>query len=144
MNRNSFSQKGKTMNDSQLIQAARQARNRSLAPYSKFHVGAALMTKSGKIYTGCNIESSSYGLTICAERVAMFKALSEGESEFEKIVITSDAEQLCSPCGACRQILWDYAENLIVILVNDSDDCEKISLKSLLPRAFEVDILKNR
>jgi cytidine deaminase len=131
------------MNPLQLIQAARAARAFAQARYSHFHVGAALLTKSGKIYTGCNVESSSFGLTICAERVALFKALSEGETEFEKIAIISDASQLCPPCGACRQVLWDYAKNILVILANDENEYEEISLKILLPKAFEENFLNH-
>jgi cytidine deaminase len=126
-----------------LIQAARAARTMAQARYSHFRVGAALLTKSGKIFTGCNVESSSFGLTICAERVALFKALSEGETEFEKIAITSDASRLCPPCGACRQVLWDYAKNISVILVNDENQFEEFSLAQLLPEAFEENFLQH-
>lgn len=131
------------MNDRQLIQAAREARAFAQARYSRFRVGAALLTKTGKVYTGCNVESSSFGLTICAERVALFKALSEGETEFEVIAIISDAADLCPPCGACRQVLWDYAQNISVLLANDEDKYEKISLGQLLPKAFEDNFLNH-
>jgi len=125
----------------QLIAAARHAKTMSRAPYSHFHVGAALLAASGKIYEGCNIESSSYGLTCCAERVAIFKALSEGEKEFESIVVSADTEEFCSPCGACRQVLWDYARNLKVILVNAKGATRTFALQELLPEAFDDRLL---
>src|SRR5947209_4370861 len=91
-----------------LIAKAAEAREKALAPYSGFRVGAALRMKDGRIYTGCNIENVSYGLSICAERVALWKALSDGALEFEEMAIVTDAEALTSPCGACRQLLWEY------------------------------------
>ena len=126
----------------ELIQAARDAREKSLAIYSGFRVGAALETADGKIYQGCNIESSSYSLTICAERVALFKALSEGERKFTRLVLTADSPQLCPPCGACRQVLWDFAPNLTIIMVNDNDEAKTFPLRDLLPKAFDMHFLK--
>lgn len=125
-----------------LFQAARDAREKSLAIYSGFRVGAALETADGKIYQGCNIESSSYSLTICAERVALFKALSDGEREFTRLVLTADSPQLCPPCGACRQVLWDYAPNLTIIMINNNDETKTVPLAELLPEAFDMHFLK--
>lgn len=124
-----------------LLAAAQQAKTRACAPYSRFYVGAALLTASGKIYEGCNIESSSFGLTCCAERVALYKALSEGEKEFERIVVCAETEEFCSPCGACRQVLWDYAKNIDVILMNASGATKTLSLRELLPEAFDDRLL---
>ena len=130
------------MDINELIAIAQQARGKSLAVYSNFHVGAALLASSGKIYSGFNIESSSYGLTICAERVALFKALSEGERHFEKLSIVSDSSRLCPPCGACRQVLWDWARPLTIILANNRGEFKEIPLQILLPHAFEENYLK--
>lgn len=120
----------------ELIARAVAAQQRAYAPYSQFRVGAALETKAGKIYTGCNIEISSYGLTICAERVAMFKAISEGETEFKQIAVKSDTDDFCSPCGACRQVLFDFAPDLTVVLVNADNATQETSMRHLLPDAF--------
>jgi len=128
------------MTDSQkvqkLIQEAKKSQKYSAAKYSQFKVGAAITTKSGRIYGGCNVESSSYGLTICAERVALTKAISEGESDFESIAIVGPKDEYCSPCGACRQLLHDYAPDLEIILTNNSD-IKIFKLQELLPHAFE-------
>lgn len=125
-----------------LVNAAQQAQRQALAPYSNFHVGAALETAAGKIYTGCNIESSSYGLTCCAERVAMFKALSEGEREFKRLAVAAETEEFCTPCGACRQVLWDYGQNLEIICVNKHGARHVLPLRDLLPEAFDEHFLK--
>lgn len=125
----------------ELIDVARHAKTRAYARYSHFHVGAALRAKSGKVYSGCNIESSSYGLTCCAERVALFKALSEGETEFEQIVVCADTAEFCSPCGACRQVLWDYARGLEITLVNAAGATRSFALRELLPEAFDERLL---
>jgi len=114
----------------------KEIREKAIAPYSKFRVGAVLSTKKGKKFTGQNIESSSYGLTICAERVALFKALSEGEHEFQQISILSDARDFCPPCGACRQVLMDFAPDIQVVLYNEQGKKVVYSLKDLLPDAF--------
>ncbi|MBC8043765.1 MAG: cytidine deaminase [Rhizobacter sp.] len=116
--------------------------HRAIAPYSNFKVGAALRTKAGKIYTGHNIESSSYSLTVCAERVAMFKALSEGERVFDSIAIVASSGDLCPPCGACRQVLSDFAENLTVVLSDAHGHHETHSLSNLLPLSFSGKNLK--
>lgn len=128
----------------QLMSAAIQAKTQAIAPYSNFHVGAAIETAEGKIYTGCNIESSSYGLTCCAERVAIFKALSEGERAFTRIAVAADTEEFCTPCGACRQVLWDYGRNLAIICINKNGAMEKTALKNLLPEAFDDHLLKTK
>ncbi|MCI0698008.1 cytidine deaminase [candidate division KSB1 bacterium] len=125
-----------------LITAAQQAKVQALATYSNFRVGAALETATGKIYTGCNIESSSYGLTCCAERVAIFKALSEGERDFIRISVAADTEEFCTPCGACRQVLWDYAKNLEILCINKHGALHTIQLRDLLPEAFDDHLLK--
>ncbi len=130
------------MTRGELIQEAIEAQKGAIATYSHFNVGAALLTKSGKVYKGINIESSSYSLTICAERVALFKALSEGERDFDSIAIVADADELCPPCGACRQVLWDFAPDLKVILANKKGDLKEYGLRELLPAAFDQNFLK--
>lgn len=125
--------------DDQLIAAARAAREHAHAPFSKFRVGAAVRTKSGRIFSGCNIESASYGLTLCAERVAIFKALSEGERphDFDAIAIVTDTDALTPPCGACRQIIWEFCGDIPVILSNLLAKIERERSLSLLPRPFD-------
>ena len=120
----------------ELIRSATKARKFSRAKYSDFSVGAAILTRDGEVITGCNVESSSFGLTICAERVALTKALSEGKSNFTHIAVIGPNEDYCPPCGACRQLLYDYAPEIEVIL-SKTDDIKIISLKDLLPLAFE-------
>ncbi|MEK7241673.1 MAG: cytidine deaminase, partial [Planctomycetota bacterium] len=97
----------------ELIKKAIEAREKSYSPYSHFKVGAALKTTSGKVYAGTNVENASYGLTVCAERVAVYKAVSEGEREFEALAVFTEADELTPPCGACRQVLWEFSKNLI-------------------------------
>jgi cytidine deaminase len=128
--------------DNQLIETAKAARLQSVAPFSNFLVGAALQTKAGKVYTGCNVESASYGLTVCAERVAIWKALSEGEREFTDLVIVADTETLTPPCGTCRQIIWEFAKHAKIVLVNLRGRREEMSIEDLLPRAFDARFLK--
>jgi len=125
-----------------LIESAKQARQRAFAPYSNFKVGAAVRTKSGKIFTGCNVESASYGLTVCAERVAIWKAVSEGETEFEQIAVVADTEELTPPCGACRQIIWEFCGDVPVTFANLKGKTETVPMKELLPRAFDTKFLK--
>jgi cytidine deaminase len=125
-----------------LIEVAKKARDCSLAPFSNFLVGAALRTKAGKVYTGCNIESASYGLTVCAERVAIWKALSECEREFTDLVIVVDTEKLTPPCGTCRQIIWEYTKDAKITLANLSGQSEVVDIKQLLPKAFDARFLK--
>jgi len=128
--------------DLQLIESAKQARARAFAPYSNFKVGAALQAKSGKIFTGGNVESASYGLTVCAERVAIWKAVSEGEREFERIVVVADTEELTPPCGACRQIIWEFCGDVPVTFANLKGKIETLQMSELLPRAFDTKFLK--
>ena len=124
-----------------LIESAKNAREKSHAPFSKFKVGAAVKTKSGKIYTGCNIENASYSLTICAERVAIFKAVSEGENEFESLTVIADTEKLTPPCGACRQIIWEFCGDILVAFANLQGETETFQMSELLPRAFDAKFL---
>ncbi len=121
----------------QLVSAARQARRRARADYSGFKVGAALETADGTIITGCNIENATYGLTMCAERVAMFKALSEGHSGFRRIAVVADTEDPTPPCGSCRQILWEFAGDIEVILANLRQEAARHRMSELLPAAFD-------
>jgi cytidine deaminase len=125
-----------------LIAAATQAREKALAPYSGFKVGAALRTKTGEIYTGCNIENVSYGLSICAERVALWKALSEGSIEFAEMAIVTDADVLTSPCGACRQLLWEYCGDIAVHLHSLKGRDEEHRLADLFPYPFDARSLR--
>jgi cytidine deaminase len=121
-----------------IVQAARAARERARAGFSNFKVGAALETEDGRIITGCNIENSTYGLTMCAERVAMFKAVSEGHRAFRRIAVVADTDQPTSPCGACRQVLWEFAGDIEVILADLHDVRMRHQLKDLLPHPFDV------
>ena len=128
--------------ENQLIEQATAARVRSVAPFSKFLVGAALQTDEGKVFTGCNVESASYGLTVCAERVAIWKALSEGERDFARLVIVADTEQLTPPCGTCRQIIWEFCKHATILLANLHGQKEELHIADLLPRAFDARFLK--
>jgi len=125
----------------QLIETAKAARLRSIAPFSNFLVGAAVKTAEGKVYTGCNVESASYGLTVCAERVAIWKALSEGERQFIELAIVADTEALTPPCGTCRQIIWEFAKNATIVLGNLRGETQVVSIRELLPRAFDARFL---
>ena len=122
----------------ELITAARKARENAFAPYSKFRVGAALRSNSKKIFTGCNVENSTYGLTACAERVAVWKAISEGARDFDLIAIVADTEKLTPPCGACRQILWEFCGDIEIILANLRGKAETCRLSELFPRPFDA------
>jgi cytidine deaminase len=124
-----------------LIKAAIHAREHAHAPYSHFRVGAALRAKSGRIFTGCNIENSTFGLTLCAERVAVFKALSEGERVFDAVTVVADTERLTPPCGACRQILWEFCRNAEIVLANLSGRIEVRRISDLFPEAFDASFL---
>jgi cytidine deaminase len=130
------------LSDSDLIAAARKAREFAHAEYSHFKVGAALETADGTVITGCNIENATYGLTVCAERVAMFKALSEGHRQFRRIAIVADTANPTPPCGACRQILWEFAGDLDVILANLTQEAGRHRLRDLLPLPFDNRLLK--
>ncbi len=125
-----------------LLELAREARRNAHAPFSHFPVGAALETVSGRIITGCNVENATYGLTICAERVALVKAVSEGERGFVRIAIVADAAQPTPPCGACRQLLWEFGGDLEIILGNLTDLTAVHRLKDLLPFPFDARFLK--
>lgn len=121
----------------ELLNAALSARERAYAPYSKFLVGAAVLAKSGKIYTGCNIENASYGLTVCAERNALFSAVGAGEREFTALCVVGDTEAPISPCGACRQVMAEFKVPRI-ILANLKDDVKEYTLEELLPYGFSL------
>jgi len=122
----------------QMFQLTREAKDRAYAPYSKFKVGVALLGKNGKIYTGCNVENASHGLSVCAERAAVFKAVSDGEQAFDTIAILSDTENPITPCGACRQVLAEFNPNLKVVMVTTSGKQKSRSLSELLPDAFQI------
>lgn len=130
------------MGDERIIELLRETRSQALALYSEFHVGAVLVGTKQRLFTGFNIESSSYGLTICAERVALFKALSEGERHFSRIYVMGDGPVPCPPCGACRQVLMDFAPGIEVIMVAESGERLEMPLRALLPHAFENKNLK--
>jgi cytidine deaminase len=124
-----------------LLDAARCARLNAHAPFSKFKVGAALEAEDGTIITGCNVENATYGLTICAERVAMFKAISEGHRRFVRVAVVADTEAPTPPCGACRQILWELGGDLEVILGNLTSEKGRFQLRDLLPLPFDARLL---
>jgi cytidine deaminase len=126
----------------ELVRAAMEVRERAYAPFSNFRVGAAVRTKGGKIYTGCNVESASYGLTMCAERVAIWKAVSEGEREFTHVAVVADTPELTPPCGGCRQIIWEFCGDVPVTFADLHGKVETLSMKDLLPRAFDIKFLK--
>lgn len=131
------------VSDDELIARAREALKSAHAPYSHFEVGSALLVADGRIFTGCNIENSTYGLTMCAERVAIFKAVSEGAREFLKIAVVADHENLTPPCGCCRQMIWEFAaEETEVILANFSGNVQKFNIKELFPEAFDARFLE--
>ena len=127
------------MSDEELISKAREIQAKAYAPYSKYHVGAALLGIDGKVYTGVNVENGSYGLTVCAERNAVFQAVAAGCREFTKIVVFTNSSPPASPCGACRQVLSEFAPNLEVICANDKNEQQRYNLKELLPYGFDFD-----
>jgi cytidine deaminase len=120
-----------------LIDKARVAREKAHTPFSGFKVGAALLCKGGRIYTGCNIENTSLSLSICAERVAFIKAISEGDLEFEKLAIVADTPVVTYPCGACRQMIWEFGHELQLVLANLEGKMEQTTIRDLLPDAFD-------
>ena len=124
------------MSDNELIQKAIKMRSKALAPYSNYKVGAAVLTESGRIFGGCNIENSSYSLTICAERVALFKAISEGETKFKALSVSTNNAGM--PCGACRQVIWDICGNISVLICDDSSLITKTESIKLLPIPFDT------
>jgi cytidine deaminase len=125
----------------QLILAARAVRERAYAPFSKFKVGVAIEDEGGAIYTGCNVENATYGLTMCAERVAVFKAISEGASKLVRVVVVADTEKLTPPCGACRQILWEFCGDADLILANLAGASERLRMSQIFPRPFDGSFL---
>jgi cytidine deaminase len=127
-----------------LVEKAIEAKQFAHAPYSNFRVGAALLTEDGKIITGCNVEVSSYGLTICAERNAVFKAYSDGERKFKAIALSADTKNFISPCGACRQVISDLCGNIDVIMINGDGEYKIQKAAELLPFAFTDEELNNR
>ena len=133
---------GDTADAGDLVAAARRARENAAAAFSHFKVGAALETADGPVITGCNIENATYGLTICAERVAMFKALSEGHRRFTRVVVIADTAAPTPPCGPCRQILWEFGGDLEVIMANLRRETGRYQLSELLPLPFDDRLLK--
>lgn len=129
------------MEDKELIAVAKKYREHSYSPYSKFKVGAAVITKAGNVYGGCNIENSSYPVTNCAERTAIFKAVSEGECDISAIAVVGDTDGPCSPCGACRQVIAEFGINRI-IMANLKGDVKVVTLEELLPFAFTPEDLQ--
>jgi len=124
-----------------LISAALAVRANAFAPFSKFQVGAAIEDAEGRIHTGCNVENATYGLTICAERVAVFKAISEGARKFRRVAVAADTETLTPPCGACRQILWEFCGDVEIVLVNLAGKTERWRLSELFPKPFDSSYL---
>ncbi|HXS97262.1 MAG TPA: cytidine deaminase [Candidatus Limnocylindrales bacterium] len=124
-----------------LAEAALKVRENAFAPYSKFKVGAAVEDTDGRIHTGCNVENATYGLTCCAERVAIFKAISEGVRKFRRVAVAADTDNLTPPCGPCRQILWEFCGDIEIVLVNLHGKSETYSLKELFPKPFDVSYL---
>jgi cytidine deaminase len=124
-----------------LISAAIEVRKNAHAPFSKFLVGAAVLDSNGVIHTGCNVENATYGLTVCAERVAIFKAISEGARKFVRVAVVADTDNLTPPCGACRQILWEFCGDVEIVLSNLQGKSETLRLGELFPRAFDASFL---
>jgi len=131
------------MNKEELVNIAKKARENAYAPYSKFKVGAVLLTKSGKIFTGCNVENSSFGASMCAERVAVFKAVSEGEREFDAIAVVTDTDDPAMPCGMCRQVLSEFSMDIKIYAANLNGKVKTTTLRELLPYAFTKEDLNN-
>lgn len=126
------------MEAAQLVLAARQAQQQAYAPYSKFQVGAALLTANGEIYTGANIENASYGLTVCAERVAVFKAVFAGERQFSALALSSSGAGYVYPCGACLQVLAEFSPQVKLIISNENNEFREYLLQDLLPQIFSL------
>lgn len=125
-----------------VVEAAKGARESALARYSNFRVGAALEDEGGRIYSGCNIESAAYELTMCAERVTIWKALSEGARRFRRIAVVADTERLTPPCGACRQLIWEFCGDIPVVLANLRGDTRTFRMSELLPHPFDAQFLE--
>ncbi|MEN0649854.1 cytidine deaminase [Caldifermentibacillus hisashii] len=127
------------MDIEQLIEEAKEARKQAYVPYSKFAVGAALLTENGNVYRGCNIENAAYSMANCAERTAFFKAISEGEKNFKLLAVVADTDRPCSPCGACRQVISEFCPpDMKVVLTNLKGDLLETTVKELLPGAFNA------
>jgi cytidine deaminase len=124
-----------------LVDAARAARRFAVAPYSNFAVGAALETTDGVVVTGCNVENATYGLTVCAERIALFKALSEGHRRFRRVVVVAGTDSPTPPCGACRQLLWEFCGDVEVVLANETVVAARHRLAALFPHPFDAHFL---
>ena len=120
-----------------LIAVAKQARENAHANFSNFKVGAALRSASGKIFGGCNVENATYGLTVCAERIAIFKAISEGERRFDAIAVVTDTDALTPPCGACRQLIWEFCGDVPVVMANLKGAIEVLRMRELFPKPFD-------
>jgi cytidine deaminase len=132
------------MDANKLLEEAKVAREKAYAPYSKFSVGAALLTKSGKVFHGCNIENASFGLTNCAERTALFKAVSEGETEFQALLVVANTKNPVAPCGACRQVIAEFCPpEMPVYLANINGDIKQTTVEQLLPSSFTSEDMKN-
>ncbi len=129
------------MDINELINKAKNVREHSYSPYSRFKVGAALKTKNGMVFTGCNIENSSYGLSICAEREAIFKAISAGERDLDTIAIVTDSDKLTTPCGACRQVMWEFSKDMMIVVANLKGKKKEFKIKELLAHPFGKDTL---
>jgi len=127
------------MNPAELVQQALEAREEAYAPYSQFKVGAAILSAEGEVFTGCNVENASYGLTVCAERVALFKAVSRGKRNFSAIAIVAGTDDYCSPCGACRQVLAEFGASTKVYMANRKGEYREMTVAELLPAAFNLD-----
>jgi cytidine deaminase len=131
------------ISNDELIAQAKDARRWAHAPYSNFSVGAALLSSDGRVFTGCNVENSTYGLSMCAERVAIFKAISDGANEIERVAVVTDHEHIAPPCGCCRQMIWEFAsDNTEVILANLAGDVRTYRIRDLLPEAFDARYLE--
>ena len=130
------------ISDDTLVNAAAAARENALAEYSGFRVGSAVETEDGEIIAGCNIETSTYGLTLCAERVAIFKAVSDGKRNFKRIAVVADTDRLTPPCGSCRQIIWELCGDVPVVMTNLAGKTETIHMRELLPNAFDEKFFK--
>lgn len=126
----------------ELIRLAKEARERAYAPYSEFKVGAALLTEDGEVFTGGNVENASYGLSVCAERVAVVKAVSEGHTKFRRLVVVADTEEPCPPCGVCRQMLYEFAPDMPVLMVNLKGKEKELTVRQLLPEPFGDEVRK--
>ena len=128
-----------SLNDEELITRARQAQKNAYAPFSQFKVGAALLTDNGQIYSGCNVENSTYGATNCAERTAVFTAVCDGARSFQKIVVVTDSEDPVMPCGICRNVLFEFSPNMEIIAVGTSGKTERVKVSALFPKGFRLE-----